>query len=96
MIKVSWSSLISTPPNISDCAALNSISLYSGNTTASRTAPSPFPPLIVAEISLLILKSCGSTWTSLTDPLTTAFTNAVVPIPTDGDPIVIVGGLITS
>ena len=62
-------------------------------TIGSSTAPVPLPPDIVTVLTSSMSKSCGSTKTSLTLPLITERTIAVVPKPA---PTVIFGGVITS
>ena len=58
-------------------------------------APLPLPPSMVADITFLISKSCGSTWTSIILPVITGLINAVV-LPAPGPDSVIEGGVITS
>ena len=95
---VSVSLSISIPPVTArpTLVALKSMSLNCLETTASSKAFLPFPPLIVVDRTLLILKFCGSTFISLTLPLTTACAFAVIPVPTEGAEISMNGGLITS
>ena len=77
-----------------DSLASNSISLYLFEITGCSTAPLPLPPLIVAETTVEISKSCGSTRTDSTDPLTTGLTKALVPVV--GESTSTYGGLRTS
>ena len=90
--------IISTPPVAATPTldALKGISLNCLETTASKTASLPLPPSIVVDRTLLILKSCGSTTTSLTVPVTTVCALAVVPVEITGSEISSCGGFRTS
>ena len=59
--KVIVSFTLSTPPESDINLASKLISLFLSNRTGSKIAPSPLPPSIVAVITLLIPKFCGST-----------------------------------
>ena len=95
-MKVIVSSVGSIPPPKNISLLSNSSSLTLAPSIGSRRHPEPLPPTISKEITSSISKSCGSIKTSLTVPVIIGSTNAVVPLLTSGDAIVIFGGLTTS
>ena len=103
LVKLIVSNSISTPPPRARARLSNSISRNLSPRTGSNSQPDPLPPVSETPSIDSISKSCGSTNTCFTSPITTASTKAVVfaipivcPTPKNGSLIVICGGLITS
>ena len=70
-------------------------SLFLFDRTGSNIAPVPLPPSIVTDKIFCISKFWGSTCISVTFPITTGWTKAVV-LPVPGDDTSNVGGFKTS